>query len=149
MKDTHIVGKTVAIGQPAHILYGAFSDMRNFVERLPEDKKEGIKATQDSIEGTVKGITLGAKVMERVPFSLIRITDFSESGAPSLFPFEIALHFDVRDEQTTDFHMELNAELSFMLKVMIGGKLQDAIDKITEQLAMAAEGKMPLSDCSL
>ena len=38
MKDTHIVGKTVAIGQPAHILYGAFSDMRNFVERLPEDK---------------------------------------------------------------------------------------------------------------
>ena len=60
MKDTHIVGKTVAIRQPAHILYGAFSDMRNFVERLPEDKKEGIKATQDSIEGTVKGITLGA-----------------------------------------------------------------------------------------
>ena len=149
MKDTHVTGKTVAIRQPAHLLYAAFSDLRNFVERLPEDKKQGIKATQDTIEGTVKGISTGVKIVERTPFSHIRITDFSESGAPPIFPFELNLYFAVRDEQTTDFHMELNAELSFMFKVMIGGKLQEGIDKITEQLAMAAEGKMPVSDFSL
>ena len=136
MKDTHVTGKTVAIRQPAHLLYAAFSDLRNFVERLPEDKKQGIKATQDTI-------------VERTPFSHIRIADFSESGAPPIFPFELNLYFAVRDEQTTDFHMELNAELSFMFKAMIGGKLQEGIDKITEQLAMAAEGKMPVSDFSL
>ena len=38
--------------------------------------------------------------------------------------------------------MELNAYLPMMVKMMIGGKLQDAIDQMTEQLGLAFSGKI-------
>lgn len=142
MKAKHITGKSVEIKQPAHLLFGAFSDLRNFVARLPEDKKEGITVTEDTIEGSIKGITLGAAVAQRLPFSLIRITDYSADGSKPIFPFEVTIHFNAKDEQTTEFHIELDAGLSGIMKIMIGGKLQDAVDRITEQIAMAAEGRL-------
>lgn len=142
MKSTHIVGKSVEIKRPSHQLFSAFTDMRHFVERLPEDKKSMIEATEDTIEGNVKGIKLGARIAERVPFSYVKITDY---GTP-IFPFEVGIFFDAIDSDTTRFHIEFDAELNFMMKMMIGGKLQDGIDKATEQLALAVEGKIDPAD---
>ena len=42
--------------------------------------------------------------------------------------------------------MELSAELPFMIKMMIGSKLQEMLDKMTEQLALASEGKLSPED---
>ena len=50
MGSSKIKGKAVAISVPAHALYTAFADMRHFVERLPEEKKQSITATSDTIE---------------------------------------------------------------------------------------------------
>lgn len=145
MKNTHIVGKSAEIRQPAHLLYAAFSDMRNFVARMPEEKREGITVTEDTIEGSVKGIKLGARIVERRPYSYLKITDY---GTP-IFPFEVEIFFDAVSPEVTNFHLELNAELNFMMKMVIGNKLQDAIDKATDQLALAAEGKISPSDINI
>ena len=42
------------------------------------------------------------------------------------------------------FNLELNAELSGMFKMMLGGKLQEAVDKITDELEKGMGG-LPLT----
>lgn len=143
--STEIKGKSVTINVPAHALYTAFADMRHFIQNLPEDKKHGIVATQDTIEGEVQGLRMGAAVCERVPFSFIKIKEYGQTP----FPFEASLFFDAADAQRTVFHIEIKAEIPFMVKMMIGNKLQELVDKITEQLALASEGKISPEDFNM
>lgn len=145
MGSSKIKGKAVAISVPAHALYTAFADMRHFVERLPEEKKQGITATSDTIEGEVQGLRMGAAISERIPFSCIKIKEHGQTP----FQFEVSLFFDAADVQKTMFHMEVDAELPFMVKMLIGNKLQDMVDKITEQLALASEGKISPEDLKM
>lgn len=145
MGSSKIKGKAVTIGVPAHALYTAFADMRHFVERLPEEKKQGITATSDTIEGEVQGLRMGAAISERIPFSCIKIKEHGQTP----FQFEVSLFFDAADVQKTMFHMEVDAELPFMVKMLIGNKLQDMVDKITEQLALASEGKISPEDLKM
>ncbi len=141
MANTEIKGKVVLIEQPTHVVYSAFADLRNFVNALPPDKKDGITATADTIEGNVKGFQAGVQIINRVPFSLIFLKDYGNS----MFPFEIGLVFETVEGNRTNFHIELSAELNFMIKSMIGGKLQEAVDQMSEQLAMAMNGKLDMS----
>ena len=145
MGSSKIKGKAVAISVPAHALYTAFADMRHFVERLPEEKKQGITATSDTIEGEVQGLRMGAAISERIPFSCIKIKEYGQTP----FQFEVSLFFDAADVQKTMFHMEVDAELPFMVKMLIGNKLQEMVDKITEQLALASEGKISPEDLKM
>ncbi|MBE6226646.1 MAG: hypothetical protein E7121_06115 [Bacteroidales bacterium] len=145
MGSSKIKGKAVAISVPAHALYTAFADMRHFVERLPEEKKQGITATSDTIEGEVQGLRMGAAISERIPFSCIKIKEHGQTP----FQFEVSLFFDAADVQKTMFHMEVDAELPFMVKMLIGNKLQEVVDKITEQLALASEGKISPEDLKM
>ena len=145
MGSSKIKGKAVAISVPAHALYTAFADMRHFVERLPEEKKQGITATSDTIEGEVQGLRMGAAISERIPFSCIKIKEHGQTP----FQFEVSLLFDAADVQKTMFHMEVDAELPFMVKMLIGNKLQEVVDKITEQLALASEGKISPEDLKM
>lgn len=145
MGSSKIKGKAVAISVPAHALYTAFADMRHFVERLPEEKKQGITATSDTIEGEVQGMRMGAAISERIPFSCIKIKEHGQTP----FQFEVSLFFDAADVQKTLFHMEVDAELPFMVKMLIGNKLQEMVDKITEQLALASEGRISPEDLKM
>ena len=43
----------------------------------------------------------------------------------------------------TDFWIDLDANLNFMMKTMLGGKLQQALDKMVDGLVDASEGRMP------
>ena len=145
MGSSKIKGKAVAISVPAHALYTAFADMRHFVERLPEEKKQGITATSDTIEGEVQGLRMGAAISERIPFSCIKIKEHGQTP----FQFEVSLFFDAADVQKTMFHMEVDAELPFMVKMLIGNKLQEMVVNITEQLALASEGKISPEDLKM
>lgn len=119
------------VSRPPYQLYMAFVDPRNFLAMMPEDKKEGITADYDSIHGTVQGFPIGVKITERRPYSLISLAD---DGAP--FQFTADLCFDAAggDPDKTDFHIKVNAELSFMMKMMVGSKLQEALDKAVDSL---------------
>ena len=120
-------------------LYMSFVDMRNFTRMLPEDKQKDVQADFDTIKVTVQGFSIGVRVTERRPYSKIQ---FADDGAP--FRFNISLHFDpCADSSSTDFHIRVSAELNLMMKMMLGGKIQQGIDKIVDGLAAVAEGRTP------
>ena len=138
MGFTQIKGKVVTVEQPSYVLYTAFSDMRNFVAALPPDKKESVVATEDTIEGEVQGIRMGLKIAHKTPFSSLMFQNYGNTP----FEFGITVFFDALDSYKTAFHIELNADLPMMVKMMLGSKLQDAVDQMTEQLGLAFSGKI-------
>ena len=134
-----VKSKRAVVSRPPYQLYMAFTDMRNFVQYLPEDKREGVQADFDSIRATVQGFEIGIKVKERTPYSKI---EFVDDGAP--FHFTLTMHFDPStDPYKTDFQIVLNADLNFMMKTLLGSKLQEGLDKIVDGLVAMSEGRMP------
>ena len=135
-----IKSKRAIVSKAPYELYMAFVDMRNFVQFIPEDKKGDVTADFDSIHATVQGFNVGVKVAQRTPYSRI---EFADDGAP--FQFRLAMHFDAAsaDPYKTDFQIVLDAELNFMMKTLLGGKLKDALDKVVDGLVAMSEGRMP------
>lgn len=139
MSATEVKSRHAVVSRPPYQLYMAFTDMRNFVNFLPEDKKAGVTADYDSLKAEVQGFPVGVKISERIPYSRI---SFEDDGAP--FRFTLSLHFDVAgDADKTDFHIELSAELNLMMKMVLGSKLKDALDKLVDGLEAVSEGRMP------
>ena len=134
-----IKSKKGVVSKAPYELYMTFVDMRNFVQFLPEDKKEGVTADFDSIHAQVQGFNIGVKVTSRTPYSKI---EFADDGAP--FEFRLVMHFDAaNDPYKTDFQICLDAELNFMMKTLLGGKLKEALDKVVDGLVAVSEGRMP------
>ena len=44
----------------------------------------------------------------------------------------MTLHFDDMGGSRTDFSIEVEAEISGMIKMMVGGKVKEALDKIVD-----------------
>ena len=104
------------VSKAPYELYMVFADMRNFVQFLPEDKKEGVEADYDWIHAQVQGFNIGVKVTERIPYSRI---EFADDGAP--FQFGMTLHFDPSaDPYKTDFQIAVSAELN--VEFIMAGK---------------------------
>ncbi len=138
MASTQAIGRTVKIQQPASQIFAIFSDLTNFTKSLPADigKKADIHSTSDTLTGKVQGFEIGIKVAERVPFSLIRYEQYGKSP----FPFNFIMRIESISPTECLFNLELNAELSGMFKMMLGGKLQEAVDKITDELEKGMGG---------
>ena len=135
-----INSKHRSVARAPYMLYMPFSDMRNFVAMLPEDKRQGVEADYDSIRGTVQGFSVGVRVEERRPYSRIA---YKDDGAPFQFTINICFDADGGNPDSTDFHIDIEADLNFMMKTLLGNKLQDAVDKMVDAVADMAMGKMP------
>ena len=113
--------------------------MRNLVQFLPEDRKADVTADYDTIHAVVQGFSIGVKVTDRIPYSKIV---FEDNGAP--FQFRLTMHFDpAGDPYRTDFQIDLDADLNFMMKTLLGSKIQGALDKVVDSLVDLSEGRMP------
>ena len=127
------------VSAPQMALFMAFTDMRNFVNMLPEDKKQGVTADFDTLRGNVSGFDIGVRITAREPYKYIEIQD---DGAP--FHFTMSLHFEPAGEANkTDFSIVVEAELNMMLKIMIGNKINEALDSIVDSLVAMSEGRRP------
>ena len=121
-------------------LYMSMVDLRNFVNLLPEDKRQGVQADYDTLSATVQGFTLGVRMTRREPYSYLELAD---NGAP--FSFNVAIHLDPVEGEPgkTDFSVVASANLNFMMKMMLGNKIQEALDRIVDGLVDASNGKVP------
>ena len=134
-----IKSKRAVVSKAPYELYMAFADMRNFVQFVPEDKRSDVTADYDTIHATVQGFAIGVKVIQGTPYSRL---EFADDGAP--FQFRLTMHFDASvDPYKTDFQIVLDADLNFMMKTLLGGKLKDALDKVVDGLVAVSEGRMP------
>lgn len=138
--STEIISKHGLVARQPFELYMTFVDLRNFLQFIPEDKRSSVEADYDTLCTTIQGFKVGVMVKERTPYSKIT---FIDDGAP--FRFGGSLHFDAvpSDPARTDFHIEFNADLNLMMKMMLGGKLRDAMDRIVDALVAVSEGRMP------
>ena len=137
---TQIESKHGIVSRQPYELYMSFTDLSNFVRMLPEDKREMITADFETLTATVQGFNIGVKVHERVPYSRIELVDY---GAP--FAFHIVMHFDpaAEDPYKTDFWISVEADLNLMMKMLLAGKVKEALDKVVDGLVDASNGKMP------
>lgn len=132
MGDTKAIGRRVVLNQPADLIYGVFSDLNHFVSHLPDDIKEksNIRFDRDSLIAKVQGFELGIKIEERSPYNFIKFTQYGAS--PINFDFWVRI--EALDSKSCAFQLELDANLGTMIKMMIGTKVQEAIDKLTDEL---------------
>ena len=139
MAVTHVKGKEIIIQRPPMAIYSMFADLSRFTMGLPDEHRDKVLATSDSITIDHNGMKLGFVVEERIPFSKITLKDNGQSP----FPFSFSFNMTGMGIDSTLFHIELTAELNMMMKMMIGGKLQEVVDTITDQIEKASQGVMP------
>ena len=139
----HYESKHGTVSMRREELYMAFCDMRNFKNLAQDGAQAGvqaeIQADYDTLSIEVQGFRIGVRVDERQHYEVIRIIS-SESPVE----FVAALHFDASPiPGKTDFSIVLDANLNFMMKSMLGGKIQKGLDKAVDTLVDISEGRMP------
>lgn len=123
--------KQQQIHRSAEQIYTILSKFSNFTPIL-QDKVEQWTATDDRCSFKAKGMTIGLKMDELTPHTTIKIVG-DDNGAP--FPFSFWVQLKESAPYDTRLRIVLDVELNMMMKMMIGGKLQDVVDKIAEQIA--------------
>ena len=101
------------VGRAPAELFMAFTDLRNFKQMVSQDQKIDIEADYDTLKATVQGMSMGVRVSRRLPYSLM-------------------------GRSRTDFSIEVEAEISGMIKMMVGGKVKEALDKIVDGIVASA-----------
>ncbi len=124
-------GKDVDMNYPSFAVFESFSDLTLFKDRLPEEYRSKVTLTKDTAEGDYHGMHLGVKVIDRIPHS--RIVFRPMEG----IPLDGTLYIDIQDTSasTCKLKLTIEAQMNFLMKAMLGRKIQDALDKISDQLA--------------
>lgn len=128
------------VSRPQTDLYMTFTDLRNFGSMIPHNEQAEVQADFDTLRATVHGFTIGVRVTDRHPYDRIVVEDID---AP--FHFMVIFRFEEVAGQSgqTDFSIEVEADLNLMMKMALGKKLQDGLDKMVDALVAISEGRMP------
>ena len=119
--------------RPAEQIYAVISRFDNLTPAVA-DKVEEWEATEDTCSFKAKGFTVKLRMEEREEPRHVKIVG-DGGGVPMDFAFWIQLQ-KVSDADTR-MRLVLHIELNMMMKMMIGGKLQGALDQIAEGIAKA------------
>ncbi len=119
---------------PADKIYQVISNFENLTPAVA-DKVEEWSATPDSCSFKAKGFTVKLRFDERVAYKHVKVVPDEGSGVPVEFSFWIQLHSV--SEMDTRFRLVLHIELNMMMKMMVGNKLQEALDQVAEGVANA------------
>lgn len=134
--------KQVRIARSDEEIFRILSDFQHF-SPIVAGRVEGWEATAERCRFRVKGMTVGLKMVERQPNKLIKVSadDSMGSGAvPMPFTFWVQMKDSTGESAVapqTHLRIVLEIELNLMMKMLIGGKLQGALDTIAEQIAGA------------
>ena len=121
--------KQAAIRRSAEQIYMVLSDFSNFTPIL-KDKVQKSQADENSCSFSVKGFTAALKIVNKEPFKVIKITG---DNTPIDFNFWIQMKELSPDD--TRIRLVLHAEMNMMIKMMIGNKIQKALDEMVDQIA--------------
>lgn len=124
--------KQQQIRRSAEQIYTALASFNNLTP-VVQDKVEEWQADDDVCSFKVKGMSLRLRMVEREPFKTIKIQ--GDEGAPMDFTFWLQLK-EVAPYDTR-MRIVLHADLNMMMRMMIGKKLQGAVDQMAEGIAAA------------
>lgn len=122
--------KHIQIKRPVEHIYAAVSSFDNFTPILA-DKVEGWCAADTKCSFKAKGFNVKLHMIEREHCKHIKIV--GEDGSPMDFTFWLQLVSAAPED--TRMRIVLHVELNMMMKMMVGGKLQAAVDQIADKIA--------------
>ena len=127
------ISKQQQVLRPAEQIYAVISRFDNLTPALA-DKVEEWQATEDSCSFKAKGFTVKLRMEEREPGKYVKVVG-DDGGVPMDFAFWIQL----QEVSAADARLRLvlRIDLNMMMKMMIGNKLQGALDQIAEGIARA------------
>ncbi len=106
--------------------------LEKLTEQVPQIKITDFESDRDSCRFNISGLgQAGISIIEREPFKTIKIVS---SGS---MPIEIILWIQLLPVAAyeTKMRLTLQAEMSMMVKMMIGGKLEKGVNQLAETLA--------------
>ncbi len=102
-------------------------------QQLPQGSIEDFESDYDSCRFRISKLgEAGFRIIDREPTKTIKITGEGK------IPIEILLWIQIvpSGPYETKIRLTLHAEMSFMIKAMIGNKLNDGINKLADALTM-------------
>lgn len=132
------ISKQHRIERPAEQIFTLISRFDNLTPALT-DRVEEWQADADTCSFKAKGFTVKLRMSEKIAPKHVKIE--GDGGVPMDFAFWIQLQSVA--ECDTRLRIVLHTELNMMMRMMIGGKLQGAVDQIAEGLANAFNGILP------
>ncbi len=106
--------------------------IEKITEKIPQVKITDFHSDQDSCKFKITGFGVAEiRIVKREPFKTIKVE--SSGGLPLSFTFWIQL-FPV-DAYKTKMRFTLHAEMSMMIKMMAGNKLEEGINQLAETLS--------------
>ncbi len=139
MGNINVKGRRVKVCRSAEQIYILFSDLNNISANLPADisSKADITTTRDTLTAKVQGFDLGLRIEEKNPYSLIKMVQ----NGNTLFSYTFLVKIESLGEIESEFGLEMDTELPGMFKSIIGSKLQDMIDKLTDAIEKSLSEK--------
>lgn len=126
--------KTVLVQASPVVLFNRITDLQGMMASVPEDKRKDITVDGDTIRTTQSGFTIAICIREKVPFSKVV---FADVEAP--FHFSVTVNLEGTDDiLQTRLSVDIDADLNFMMKAVLGGKIQEYLDKAVDMFANGA-----------
>jgi len=105
--------------------------IERITEQVPQIKITDFESDQDSCRFNITGVGLAEiRIVNRDPFNTIKIE--SSGGLPLSFTFWIQLL--PQDSFHTKMRLTLHADMSMMIKMVIGNKLDEGINRLADTL---------------
>jgi hypothetical protein len=121
------------IDAPQSVVYANMSNLENLErvrDRVPEDKLKDFSFDRDSVTVSVDPVgRITLRIIEREEPKCIKF-----EAAESPMPFNLWIQLLPVTETTCKMKLTLKADIPFMLKGMVAGPLQDALEKIADAL---------------
>lgn len=128
----------------AEDIYKVVSDMNNvgkMKNMIPASLKEGNADKMKILEGmecTNDAVYFEAPMVGRMGIVIVdkeenKVVKFG--GNPSPCEFNLWIQMKQIDEANSAIKLTLKADLPFMIKMMVGSKLKDGIEKVADKLA--------------
>ncbi len=128
-------------------VFAKLSNLKNLeqfvsAEKIEELNKKGVdtkgfkvddfSATEDRCSFTISPVgNVGIEIVEREPYKTIKFQ--GEKSVP--FPVTMWIQLAAIDENSCKMRLTLHAELSMMIKMMVGGYLEKGIGSLADMLA--------------
>ena len=119
---------------PQEAVYRNISDLANLErvrDRVPEDKVKNFSFDHDSVTVSVEPVgQITLKIVEREEPKCVK---FETTQSP--LPFNLWIQVLPVNETTSKMKVTVKADIPFMLAGMVGGPIQDGVEKIADALA--------------
>ena len=130
-----IEGRVKRISKPAESVYMIFADFSCFMKAIPADviDKYELKFTSESITGRAYGFEMGIKIVERTPFSKVVYKQSEQTPVE----FTLLTNITTLSPEMCNFQLIMETDLPPIYKMMLGNKLQEVVDKLTDNIEAA------------